>query len=198
MNSESPPRRLILASSSKYRKNLLKRFGFDFNCQSPSIDETAGKDEAPGDLVRRLANHKAEFVSAGYPDAIVIGSDQVAVFAERIIGKPGGFEAALEQLCSFSGQSVRFLTAVCVTCAETGFSENYSDVTEVEFRTLQSEEIERYLQREKPYDCAGAFKAESLGITLFEKIISDDPTALIGLPLIRTAGILRLAGLKLP
>ena len=198
MNSESPPQRLILASSSKYRKNLLLRFGFDFDCQSPSIDETAAKNEVPGDLVRRLAKQKAGFISARYPDAIVIGSDQVAVFEGRIIGKPGNFEAAVEQLSCFSGQTVRFLTAVCVSCAATGFSEEYTDITEVGFRTLQSKEIERYLQREKPYDCAGAFKAESLGITLFNKITSDDPTALIRLPLIRTAALLRLAGLKLP
>jgi septum formation protein len=198
MNSESPPRRLILASSSKYRKNLLMRFGIDFACRSPSVDETAAKNEPPAELVRRLAKHKAEFVSAKHPEVIVIGSDQVAVFGGRVIGKPGGFAAALEQLSSFSGQSVRFLTAVCVSCAETGFSEEHTDVTEVVFRSLQNNEMERYLLREKPYDCAGAFKAESLGITLFEKIISDDPTALIGLPLIRTAGMLRSAGYKLP
>lgn len=174
------------------------RFGFDFDCLAPSIDETTAKNETPEDLVRRLAMQKAEIISARHPAAIVIGSDQVAVFEGQIIGKPGGFKASQEQLSSFSGQIVRFLTAVCVSCAETCFSEDYTDVTTVRFRRLQSKEIERYLKREKPYDCAGAFKAESLGITLFEKIISDDPTALIGLPLIRTAGILRSAGLKLP
>lgn len=198
MNTESPPRSLILASSSEYRKKLLSRFGLDFDSLSPSIDETAGKNEDPGELVRRLAIHKAEAVSAGYPDAIVIGADQVAAFNGRIIGKPGSFETASDQLRSFSGQRVRFLTAVCVICAETGFSESYTDVTETCFRALRNKEIERYLQREQPYDCAGAFKAESLGITLFEKIISDDPTALIGLPLIQTSGMLRRAGLNLP
>ena len=174
------------------------RFGFDFDCQSPSIDETAARNETPGDLVRRLAVQKTTLISARHPDAIVIGSDQVAVFGGQTIGKPGGFEAALQQLSAFSGQSVRFLTSVCVSCAETGFSDNFTEITAVVFRTLQSNEIERYLEREKPYDCAGAFKAESLGITLFEKIISDDPTALIGLPLISTARMLRSAGLKLP
>ena len=198
MNTESPPRSLILASSSKYRKKLLSRLGYDFDSLSPSIDETAERNEAPIDLARRLAVQKAKAVSAGHPESIVIGADQVAVFKGRMIGKPGSFKAASDQLRSFSGQSVRFVTAVCVICAETGFFECYTDITETCFRTLQSKEIERYLRREQPYDCAGSFKAESLGITLFEKITSDDPTALVGLPLIQASGMLRRAGLKLP
>jgi septum formation protein len=129
---------------------------------------------------------------------VVIGSDQIALFDGQIIGKPGSHPAALEQLRSFSGQVVEFLTAVYVMCRESGFAEQYTDHTRVYFRTLQDEEIERYLQQEKPYDCAGAFKAESLGIVLFERIVSEDPTALIGLPLIRTAAMLRRAGLPLP
>ncbi len=198
MNNESLSTKLILASSSKYRKMLLRRFGLDFACISPRIDETMRNNEAPSDLVGRLAVQKAETVSRQHPQALVIGSDQLAVFNGRIIGKPGTRQVALEQLKSFSGQVVEFLTAVSVQSFENGFSEQHTDHTRVCFRTLQHEEIEHYLDREKPYDCAGAFKAESLGIVLFERIISEDPTALIGLPLIRTAAMLRRAGLQLP
>jgi len=198
MNNESLPARLILASSSKYRKMLLQRFGIPFDCESPDIDETAADDESPYDLVRRLALQKAEAISRQQPQSIVIGSDQMAVFDGQIIGKPGTHQAAMEQLSAFSGQVVEFLTAVSVLCRQSGFSEQYTDRTRVCFRTLQHDEIERYLKQEKPYDCAGAFKAEALGIVLFESVISEDPTALIGLPLIRTAGMLRRAGLPLP
>lgn len=198
MNIESLPARLILASSSKYRKLQLQRFGISFDCESPEIDETALNNESPHELVGRLALKKAEAVSRQHPQSVVIGSDQIALFDGQIIGKPGNHQAALKQLKSFSGQVVEFLTAVSVLCRESGFSEQYTDCTRVCFRSLQDEEIERYLQQEKPYDCAGAFKAESLGIVLFDRIISEDPTALIGLPLIRTAAMLRSAGLPLP
>jgi septum formation protein len=198
MNNESLPARLILASSSKYRKLQLQRFGIPFDCESPEIDETALNNESPLELVGRLAVKKAEAVSRQYPQAVVVGSDQIAVFDGQVIGKPGTHQAARKQLSSFSGQVVEFLTAISVLCRESDFSEQYTDCTRVCFRTLQDEEIERYLQQEKPYDCAGAFKAESLGIVLFERIISEDPTALIGLPLIRTAAMLRSAGLPLP
>jgi septum formation protein len=198
MNSESLPEKLILASSSKYRKMLLHRFGIPFECQSPEIDETAHKNESPHGLVARLAGQKAESVANKHPLSVVIGSDQLTVFDGQIIGKPGTFPAALEQLTSFSGQVVEFLTAVSVLNKENGFSEQYTDCTRVHFRNLHEEEIKRYLEKEKPFDCAGAFKAESLGIVLFERITSEDPTALIGLPLIRTAAMLRRAGLQLP
>jgi septum formation protein len=198
MNSESLSTRLILASSSKYRKKLLQRLSLPFECQSPRTDETALADELPGSLVQRLAVQKAVSVAGEHPSAIVIGSDQVAVFNGQIIGKPGDHQTALEQLTSFSGQVVEFLTAVSVQCLGNGFSETHTDCTRVCFRDLQGEEIERYLQQEKPYDCAGSFKSESLGIVLFERISSEDPTALIGLPLIRTAAMLRKAGLQLP
>ncbi len=198
MNIESLPARLILASSSKYRKLQLQRFGISFDCESPEINETALSNESPHELVGRLALKKAEAVSRQYPQSVVIGSDQIALFDGQIIGKPGNHQAALKQLKSFSGQVVEFLTAVSVLCRESGFSEQYTDCTHVCFRSLRDEEIERYLQQEKPYDCAGAFKAESLGIVLFERIISEDPTALIGLPLIRTAAMLRSAGFPLP
>jgi septum formation protein len=189
---------LILASTSKYRRMLLERLDLPFECQSPAIDETAGDGELPLDLVERLALRKAESISRKFPGAIVIGSDQVAVFNDRIIGKPGNYDAAQAQLESFSGQVVEFLTAVSVQSAASNFCALHTDRTQVFFRNLQADEIERYLDREKPFDCAGAFKAESLGITLFERISSNDPTAITGLPLIRTASMLREAGLKLP
>lgn len=177
---------------------LLQRLALPFVCHAPHTDESASKDEAPTDLVSRLATQKALVVANKHPSAIVIGSDQVAVFDDQIVGKPGDYEHALQQLLSFSGRNIEFLTAVTVFCREMGYYEQYTDCTRVNFRTLQSEEIERYLLQEKPYDCAGAFKAESLGITLFESINSDDPTALIGLPLIQTAAMLRNAGLLAP
>ena len=198
MNTESLSAKLILASSSKYRKMLLHRFGIPFDCQSPEIDEAAQNNEAPYDLVGRLAAKKAEIVSKEHPQAIVIGSDQIAVFEGQIIGKPGTYRAALEQLISLSGRTVEFLTAVSVQIRQSDFAEQYIDCTRVCFRSLQQIEIERYLSTEKPYDCAGSFKAEALGIVLFESITSEDPTALIGLPLIQTAAILRRAGLQLP
>jgi septum formation protein len=198
MNSESLLPRLILASSSKYRKILLRRFNIPFDCKAPEIDENAKNNESPVNLVSRLAYEKAAYVSNENPQAVVIGSDQIAVFEGKIIGKPGTHPAAKEQLLSFSGQLIEFLTAVSVQCGDTGFEERHVDSTRVSFRHLQVDEIERYLKAETPYDCAGAFKAESLGIVLFEGIKSDDPTALIGLPLIRTAAMLRRAGLRLP
>lgn len=198
MNAESPPEKLILASSSKYRKLLLQRYGIPFDCRSPEIDESPLPGETPVELVARLATHKAAVVSEKDPKAIVIGSDQVAVFNGQIVGKPGNYKAALEQLTGFSGQLVEFLTAVSVQSHHIQFREQHIDSTRVLFRDLEQEEIERYLQREKPFDCAGAFKAESLGIVLFESISSEDPTALVGLPLIHTAAMLRRAGLKLP
>jgi septum formation protein len=189
---------LILASSSKYRVMLLQRFGIPFSCQSPDIDETARNGESPDTLVERLAAWKAEIVSLKYPQAVVIGSDQIAVFNGQMIGKPGSHQAAREQLEAFSGQVIEFLTAVSVQHLESGFSDQHTDCTRVTFRALQDAEIERYLEKEKPYDCAGAFKAESLGIALFERISSEDPTALVGLPLIGTAAMLRRAGFELP
>jgi len=198
MNNESLPAKLILASSSNYRAMLLRRLGMPFDCQTPEINETACNGESPGDLVKRLAIQKAEAVCREHPQALVIGSDQLAVFNGQLVGKPGTYETALEQLKSFSGQVVEFLTAVAVQCYANSFSELYTDCTRVSFRKLEHGEIERYLEKEQPFDCAGAFKAESLGIVLFERISSEDPTALIGLPLIRTASMLRRAGLQLP
>ena len=177
---------------------LLRRLAIPFNVVAPEIDETARVDESPTDLVARLAFEKADAICRQFPAAVVIGSDQLAVFDGKVLGKPGNHAAAFQQLQSCSGQSVEFLTSVVTSCHESGFSEHYTDYTRVNFRSLSDAEIERYLEMEKPYDCAGAFKAESLGVVLFESIHSEDPTALIGLPLIRVAAMLRRAGIRLP
>jgi septum formation protein len=177
---------------------LLQRFGIPFECHSPDIDEGRRENESPVELAERLADEKAAAICKDHPAAIVIGSDQIALFENNGLGKPGSVEAAMQQVSSFSGRTIEFLTAVSVQSRASGFREAHIDVTRVHFRELEAAEIRRYLEAEKPYDCAGAFKAESLGITLFERIRSEDPTALIGLPLIRTAGMLRRAGLHLP
>jgi len=198
MNDESLPERLILASTSKYRKMLLQRLDLPFDCEAPGTDETPLGDEAPDELVSRLAAQKASVVAGKYPTSVVIGSDQMAVLHGKILGKPGNHQSAVLQLRSCSGQTVKFLTSVSVQSLSRGFSESYTDVTRVSFRSLAEAEIESYLLREKPYDCAGSFKSESLGVTLFERITSEDPTALIGLPLIQTTAMLRRAGFRLP
>lgn len=177
---------------------LLRRIVRAFECISPDLDESALVDESPASLVSRLASEKAAKVAADHQHAIVIGSDQTALFNQQVIGKPGTHQRAFEQLSTFSGRSVEFLTAVSVIQQHTGFAEHYTDRTVVQFRELTADEIERYLQSEQPYDCAGAFKAEALGVVLFERIDNNDPTALIGLPLIKTAAMLRRAGLQLP
>ena len=156
------------------------------------------RNESPTELVERLASSKACNIASLAPQSVVIGSDQVAVFDHRMVGKPGNHQAAIEQLTAFSGHRIEFLTAVSVQCLGSGFSELYVDSTQVCFRALDAAEIERYLLLEKPYDCAGGFKSEALGAALFERIISEDPTALIGLPLIRTAAMLRRAGIPVP
>jgi len=198
MKRKPLPGQLILASGSRYRKRLLQRLAVPFECYSPDIIETAADNESPAALVNRLACSKAQAIAQYNPAAIVIGSDQLAVCGDSIIGKPDNRDAAIEQLLTFSGRKLEFLTSVCVQQQDSSFNEQYTDITQVYFRTLSIPEIERYLDLEQPYDCAGAFKAESLGIVLFERIITDDPTAIVGLPLIRTAAMLRRAGLRLP
>lgn len=190
--------RLVLASGSRWRRGLLERFGIPFESLSPDVDEAALPGEAPAALVARLARAKAGAVAVRCPDAIVIGSDQVAELDGRPLGKPGGPEAAFEQLRASSGRSLRFLTAVHVLSTATPAGPTHVDCTEVHFRRLGDAEIRRYLDREQPFDCAGSFRCEGLGITLFECISSSDPTALVGLPLIATAALLRRAGLELP
>ena len=185
---------LILASTSPYRKALLERLRISFRCVAPHINEAALPAETPADLARRLAHAKAAAVAERNPSALVIGSDQVAVCGDRILGKPGGATAARQQLHASSGRQVHFYTSVAVLAPDQSPKVETLE-TIVWFRTLTAADIERYLQLEAPWDCAGSFKAESLGITLFERINGDDPTALEGLPLILTARLLRAAGL---
>ena len=198
MHPQSHNRTIILASSSPYRKMLLERLPLDFTVISPSIDETPHPDELPGNLVARLAAEKARTVSAQHPDALVIGSDQLAVFESRIIGKPGSVHKAIEQLQQFSGQCVQFLTAVAVSCTETGFFSNSTISTDVCFRVLDDSEIKRYVALDNPVDCTGGFKSEAGGSTLLTHMKSDDPAAIIGLPLICLSAMLREAGFPVP
>lgn len=192
------PRPLILGSTSPYRRELLQRLGLPFSSQAPAVDESPLPGEAPADLALRLALAKARDVSARHAQALVIGADQVADLNGQPLGKPGTHDKAVAQLLAMRGQTVLFHTAVCVICQASGFVESDLSIVRVRFRHLSDSEIERYLHIEKPYDCAGAAKSEGLGISLLDAIDSDDPTALIGLPLIRTCRLLRAAGVSLP
>ena len=189
---------LVLASTSRYRRELLARLALPFETAAPDVDETPRAGEAPRELTLRLALEKAQAVAACKPQAIVIGSDQVADLHGQPLGKPGTHERAAAQLARMSGQTVLFHTAVAVVQASRGFAQSSLATVTVRFRTLDAATIERYLLAEPPYDCAGSAKSEGLGIALLQAIESDDPTALIGLPLIRTAQLLRAAGLTLP
>ena len=197
---QSPPlqRPLVLGSTSRYRRELLERLGLPFTVAEPHTDETPQPGETPRALALRLALAKARAVAQQHPDAVVIGSDQVADLAGQPLGKPGEHARAVQQLRQMRGQTVVFQTAVAVVCAATGFEQVDLAPVEVKFRDLSDAEIERYLRTEQPYDCAGSAKSEGLGIALLDAIHSDDPTALIGLPLIRTCRMLRAAGLVLP
>ena len=198
MSESHLPRALVLGSTSRYRHELLSRFRLPFDTASPDVDETPQPGETPGALALRLALAKAHAVAAQYLDAIVIGSDQVADLNGQPLGKPLVHDKAVAQLRAMSGQSMQFHTAVAVVCKATGFAQADTAVVRTVFRSLNDAEIERYLRAEEPYDCAGSAKSEGLGITLLDAIESDDPTALIGLPLIRTARLLRAAGVVLP
>jgi septum formation protein len=190
-------RTLILGSTSRYRRELLGRLRLPFDVVSPEVDETPLPGEAPSALARRLALAKAQAVAARFPAAVVIGSDQVADLDGQPLGKPGTHERAVIQLRRMRGHTVVFQTAVAVVCLQTGFEQVELAPVRVRFRDLTDEEIENYLRAETPYDCAGSAKSEGLGIALLESIENDDPTALIGLPMIRTARLLRAAGLPL-
>ncbi len=194
--------RLVLASTSAYRRALLERFGVTFTTARPNTDESPLPGESPQALAGRLARAKAEDVIARIADddraeTWVIGSDQVAELDGHPLGKPGHHAAAIAQLRSMSGREVRFLTAVCLA-GPAGQRHCALDITTVRFRALGAEEIERYVTREQPLDCAGSFKSEGLGIALFDEIDNRDPTALIGLPMIATARLLREAGFIVP
>ncbi len=190
-------RPLILGSTSSYRRELLARLRLPFEVSSPEVDETPRPDETPRDLALRLALAKARAVAARHPAAVVIGSDQVADLDGEALGKPGTHERAVAQLRRMRGHTVVFQTAVAVVCQDSGFEQAELAPVHVRFRQLTDAEIEFYLRAETPYDCAGSAKSEGLGIALLESIESDDPTALIGLPLIRTARLLQAAGLSL-
>ncbi len=187
---------LVLASSSKYRAALLARLQLPFETADPAIDEAPRNGEAPKDLVARLAKSKAEAVAARFPQALVIGSDQVAVCDEEILGKPGTAPRAREQLARLSGRRVRFLTGLCLLNAAQDRCQLTVVETPVQFRDLGEREIADYVTRENPVDCAGAFKSEGLGIALFREIGGLDPNALIGLPLIELCAMLRSEGIK--
>lgn len=188
--------RLVLASTSRYRRELLARLGLSFESRAPGVDETPLPDDTPEDHARRLASAKAAAVAATIEGpALVVGSDQSLVLDGRIVGKPGSIEAACAQLAAASGRRVRFLTAVAVRRTTDGQELTHLDATDVAFRDLDAATIRRYVERERPLDCAGSFKSEGLGIALFERIDSSDPTALVGLPLIATARMLRELGL---
>ena len=185
---------LILASSSKYRQQLLARLGLPFESIAPDIDESPLPDESPETLVKRLAIEKAEIVSQSHHQALVIGSDQLAVFDGQIIGKPGNLDKAIQQLKNFSGKQIGFLTSVALICHSTNFKDvEISEVT-VQFKELNNQQIESYLLKDQPYDCAGSFKIESMGISLFLSVDSQDPTSLEGLPLISLSKMLLKAG----
>jgi len=190
-------RPLILASTSRYRRELLARLHLPFDVQPPEVDETAQSGETPRELAERLALEKAQAVAARFPDAVVIGSDQVADLAGEALGKPGDHARATAQLRRMRGQTLVFQTAVAVVCQATGFVQRDLAPVRVVFRELSDAAIEHYLQAEQPYDCAGSAKSEGLGIALLSAIDSDDPTALVGLPLIRTCRMLRSAGVDL-
>lgn len=186
---------LILASTSRYRRELLERLRLPFEVHAPDVDETPRPGEPPAALAQRLALAKAQAVSVRFPEAVVIGSDQVADLDGTPVGKPGAHDRAVAQLRAMRGRRVVFQTAVAVIRASTGYVGAALAPVTVRFRALDDAEIEHYLTTEKPYDCAGSAKAEALGIALLETIDSDDPTALIGLPLIRTCALLRAAGI---
>ena len=188
---------LILGSTSRYRRELLARLRLPFECVAPEVDETPLPGEAPAALALRLALAKAHAVAKRHPNAVVIGSDQVADLGGEPLGKPGNHERAVAQLQRMRGQTVVFQTAVAVVRLDTGFAQSSLAQIQVKFRDLSDSDIEAYLRAEQPYDCAGSAKSEGLGIVLLDAIHSDDPTALIGLPLIRTCQLLQAAGLRL-
>lgn len=190
---------LVLASSSPFRRELLGRLGMEFLCDAPDINEQAEERERPRDLVMRLARQKAEAVAARHPTALIIGSDQVALRPDgAVLGKPGNRGTAIAQLHSCSDATVSFLTGLCLLNARTGRYQVACELFRVHFRRLGSDMIERYIEREQPYNCAGSFKSEGLGITLFRSLEGRDPNALIGLPLILLTDFLRTEGVRLP
>ena len=191
-----PP--ILLASGSVYRRELLARLRLPFDYAAPEIDESPRPNESGTALASRLAQQKAQALTSRYPEHLIIGSDQVAVLDEQLIGKPGTFERAREQLRAASGRSVSFLTGLCLHNARSGRSQVDCIPFTVHFRELDDARIERYLRAEQPYDCAGSFKCETLGISLFRRTEGDDITSLVGLPLIRLVDMLEAEGIQIP
>jgi septum formation protein len=190
--------KIVLASTSAYRRELLQRFGLPFETARPDIDESPLPDESPATTAGRLAEQKARAVAEHHPDALIIGSDQVAHMGNTRFGKPGSVERAVAQLRSMSGKTVIFHTALALLNTRNGRLQVDAVPTEVRFRQLSEAEIVRYVDKERPLDCAGSAKSEGLGITLLEALSGDDPTALVGLPLIALARMLRNEGISLP
>jgi len=188
---------LVLASSSPWRKQLLDRLQLPFSCDSPDVDETPLDEETPEALVSRLAERKARAVAEKHPDALIIGSDQVAVSpAGEILGKPGGVENAVAQLMACSAHRVTFLTGLCLLNSRTGRTQLTTEAFHVHFRTLSESQVHGYIDKEQPLQCAGSFKSEGLGIALFSRMEGEDPNTLIGLPLIRLVAFLENEGVS--
>lgn len=192
----TPP--LVLASTSPFRKALLEKLGLAFSTRAPDIDESPLPGENPEQLVMRLSLRKAQAIEKEFPNALVIGSDQVACIENSILGKPGDREGAIAQLKAASGSKVDFYTGLSLLNTANGRQRTLCEPFTVYFRRLQQDQIERYLDAEKPYNCAGSFKSEGLGISLFERLQGDDPNALIGLPLIRLVELLEAEGIGIP
>jgi septum formation protein len=188
--------KLVLASTSPYRRELLNRLGLPFDVANPRADESPLPDETPENLALRLSEVKARAVALAYPDALIIGSDQVATVDGKIYGKPGTHERAVAQLRELSGKTVNFFTGLCLFDAKNGKAEVRGIPTLVKFRELSDAEIENYLKREPAYDCAGSAKSEGLGIALLASMQGDDPNALVGLPLIALCDMLRNKGVQ--
>ncbi|GAA0819020.1 nucleoside triphosphate pyrophosphatase [Colwellia asteriadis] len=186
---------LVLGSTSPFRKTILEKLNLPFECAKPNIDESPQTKELPEQLVERLAIEKAKAVSSNYSNALVIGSDQVAVCDGQIIGKPHNYDNAVKQLSSFSGKAITFYTGLCVYCTNTKAAKSLVEPFVVHFKQLSGQDIANYINAEQPFNCAGSFKSEGLGICLFEKLAGDDPNTLIGLPLIKLVELLKQLGL---
>ncbi len=186
---------LILGSSSPFRKELLSKLCLEFITSSPDIDETVLESEQPHALVQRLAEQKARKIAESYPDALIIGSDQVAVLNGQVLGKPGNYDNAMKQLMAASGNKVEFLTGLALFNSKSGHMQSLVEPFRVSFKTLSKSQIDFYLQQEQPYQCAGSFKSEGFGISLFSKLEGNDPNSLIGLPLIRLISLLEIEGI---
>lgn len=192
----NPQKRILLASTSAYRRAILEKTALSFSCAAPHIDETALENESAEDLVRRLSEQKSRALAANYPHHLIIGSDQACVIDGRILGKPHTFERASEQLAMASGKKVRFYTGLSLLDSDSGNAQTLCETFDVHFRILTQREISGYLRLEQPYDCAGSFKCEGLGISLFDKLDGRDPNTLIGLPLIALLALLREHGIN--